>query len=477
MLIIVAIINSSCILLYESHLAGIDAVTLMVSICDVLASIVAGAFIVVQLRSDSEAEIERAKTEEARFILEYNMSFIENKELCDIEHYLEDAITHAGTGKIQSLSESRQSLVNYLVYLEGFASCVNQKLLQFEDIDNLFSYRFFLAMNHPEVQALEIIPYADFYRGSYQLFDKWYQYRMKNREKNYIDDVDNCNDVMPLAKYSLFKNLKFEKYLDPSINMCISHNEKGERQYYIKYGNKLIMDISNAEYPADIKKRMEYVLKKNKDIYDNYIGEQLHSDSIISKEQYERISELIYDTDPYIYPAMFGENGKETAIQLLPTVFENNQDAMFNKENLYIFKECKSDDIVGIILWVRGILDWDVKRFLTIAKNQNIDLPEENVWKVSNQYVDVRYDTQLEKETISLINICISAEYRSLGLGRLMLNEFMHQHTGEAMELCVLEDNESAVRLYSNCGFVRKRTSDGFSLTEMKPVCLEMKKS
>ena len=99
------------------------------------------------------------------------MAFIENKELCDVEHYLEDAITHQGKGNIRSLTDARQSLINYLVFLEGFASCVQQETLELQDIDNLFSYRFFLAMNHPEVQKLELLPFADFYKGNYQLFD------------------------------------------------------------------------------------------------------------------------------------------------------------------------------------------------------------------------------------------------------------------------------------------------------------------
>ena len=52
-------------------------------------------------------------------------------------------------------SKERQNLVNYLVHLEGIAALVKNKVLHIETIDDLMSYRYFIAMNNLVVQELE----------------------------------------------------------------------------------------------------------------------------------------------------------------------------------------------------------------------------------------------------------------------------------------------------------------------------------
>ena len=37
-------------------------------------------------------------------------------------------------------------------------------------VDDLFSYRFFLAMNNKEVQEFELGPEAEYYRGCFKLY-------------------------------------------------------------------------------------------------------------------------------------------------------------------------------------------------------------------------------------------------------------------------------------------------------------------
>ena len=56
-----------------------------------------------------------------------------------------------------------QKMINYLVYLESLAALVFRQVIHLDVIDDLFSYRFFLAVNNPVVQECELLPYADFY--------------------------------------------------------------------------------------------------------------------------------------------------------------------------------------------------------------------------------------------------------------------------------------------------------------------------
>jgi hypothetical protein len=52
---------------------------------------------------------------------------------------------------------------------------------------------FFIAVNNPVVQELELLPYANFYQGCYKLSEMWTKkWRAENR-------------VVPLDQYALFE--------------------------------------------------------------------------------------------------------------------------------------------------------------------------------------------------------------------------------------------------------------------------------
>lgn len=63
--------------------------------------------------------------------------------------------------------------MNYLVHLEGIAALVKNKVLRIRTIDDLMSYRYFIAMNNPVVQKLELLEYPDFYKGCFDIYDAW----------------------------------------------------------------------------------------------------------------------------------------------------------------------------------------------------------------------------------------------------------------------------------------------------------------
>ena len=153
---------------------------LIISACDVLVAGVAALFIVIQLKGEADNELKQYQTEQARFLLEYNHAFITNPEMTSVERNLECNYLGEGRQTLDFYDEEkgdRQKLINYLVYLEGFAACVLNGLLELETIDDLFAYRFFLAMNSPVAQDVEIKPFAIYYRGSLKLYAKWYLYR------------------------------------------------------------------------------------------------------------------------------------------------------------------------------------------------------------------------------------------------------------------------------------------------------------
>lgn len=67
----------------------------------------------------------------------------------------------------------RQNLVNYLVHLEGIATLVNNGVLRLDAINDLMAYRYFIAVNNPVVQKLELDPYKEYYNGLVSINTEW----------------------------------------------------------------------------------------------------------------------------------------------------------------------------------------------------------------------------------------------------------------------------------------------------------------
>ena len=187
--------------------------------------------------------------------------------------------------------------------------------------------------------------------------------------------------------------------------------------------------------------------------------EQLSGQSTISTEEYDDIVKLIYQTDKYIYPDMFGN--EQTAKIVLPKLFEEKKDAMFKKENVFV---CRAGSkIVGVILWHKGQLNWsedELKRKIEIQLNRhNVEGAEREkvlakLEKVSRTYMNNYSDTRETSTDIVILNFCVDPEFRGLKIASAMLQSFFDSHKEESFELCVLSDNTSAIKAYERSGFV-----------------------
>ncbi|KXX68718.1 hypothetical protein [Flammeovirga sp. SJP92] len=157
------------------------------------ATIVGGLAIWVQLKRDGDLK-------EAEFLMEYNFNFINDKKLTNIQKTLEN-YSKGDCTKEDITTIDRQDLINFLVYLEALAAMVNKGVLKIETIDNLFSYRFFIATNNPVVQELELIPDAEYYRGCYVLHKKWVNYK-KKKGQNILQEEFSLKNVKDYNQYS-----------------------------------------------------------------------------------------------------------------------------------------------------------------------------------------------------------------------------------------------------------------------------------
>lgn len=137
-----------------------------------VATIVAGISIWIQLKRDCDLK-------EAEFLLGYNSKFIFDSNLTDVQQILEQH--RNGVIPDSAIEEmDRQQLINYIVYLEALSPLVKNSILNIETMDNLYSYRFFLAVNNPVVQRIELVPEAEYYKGCFNLHKQWELFKKKN---------------------------------------------------------------------------------------------------------------------------------------------------------------------------------------------------------------------------------------------------------------------------------------------------------
>ena len=78
-------------------------------------------------------------------------------------------------------NRERQYLVNYLVHLEGIAALVNNGVIHLDAIDDLMSYRYFVAVNNPIVQRLELLEYPEYYKGCFGIYDAWVEELLRQK--------------------------------------------------------------------------------------------------------------------------------------------------------------------------------------------------------------------------------------------------------------------------------------------------------
>lgn len=172
-----------------------------------------------------------------------------------------------------------------------------------------------------------------------------------------------------------------------------------------------------------------------------------------SNDNLLEIAELLYNTDPYIYPYWFGS--LDNCLNVLPKLLLEEK-FFFNVNNLYVLIDKANKKIIGLIC----ILD----------KNVNLDYDYSKLLQFNERYKFTieNYIFGLIKEVKNsdfayISNVCIDKEYRGKHLGNMMLNwliDIYKKSIFKKLALDVIKDNGAAVKLYENIGF--EQSSDVF---------------
>ena len=184
----------------------------------------------------------------------------------------------------------------------------------------------------------------------------------------------------------------------------------------------------------------------------------------------EEIAELLYMTDPYIYPYWFGnlENCKKELPKLLV------QDKFFfNINNLYVMIDTTNNKVIGVVCVVdkRVDLSYDYDKLEKV--NDRYKFTIEN-------YIKGLIDEVKKSDFVYISNVCVHPGYRGMHIGSIMLKNIIEIYKKQYFDeivLDVLADNPGAIKLYRNMGFEQiSEIFDGFNGPQLeKPDVFSMK--
>lgn len=115
------------------------------------------------------------------FILELNNSFTGNARIQAVYNKLkvfEDLDENKQQGWITE--DDRANLDEYLVFFETISVLRKKGVIEMDILDDMFGYRFFIAMNNPLVQKIELQATGfEHYEALVELYEDWRKYRLK----------------------------------------------------------------------------------------------------------------------------------------------------------------------------------------------------------------------------------------------------------------------------------------------------------
>lgn len=157
------------------------------------------------------------------------------------------------------------------------------------------------------------------------------------------------------------------------------------------------------------------------------------------------VSSLIYETDKYILPSLFGYD-KEKAMRVLPHMIKAN--TPYNENNIYI--GLVDDEIAGIVVAYRSPITIDIGAFFDAFANAG-EMADASLEKALKEYF---FPLESEGDGYYISSICIDEEIRGQGAGGEMLDGVLPYISKDLdVYLDCVEDNRIALAMYADRGF------------------------
>ena len=189
-----------------------------------------------------------------------------------------------------------------------------------------------------------------------------------------------------------------------------------------------------------------------------------------NEKDYQQISRLIYDTDTYIYSALFGN--RENAVKVLPVLFKVPR-SMFSIDKYVTVKY--DDEIIAVGSVYRTGTSWDRDIVLAAMKKAEIEIPIS--FESACKYFEDTYNDLQGNDKNLICDICVDEKYRSKGVGKFLLSNIVKstKMTGRDLLITVYANNYPAINLYKSLDFIEyERFYDDRGYNRPKEICIKM---
>ena len=172
-------------------------------------------------------------------------------------------------------------------------------------------------------------------------------------------------------------------------------------------------------------------------------------------DNFEEIAELIYETDPYIYPHWFHDDIEECKEVIVPLL--DKEGFFFNYKSMHLVIDKKTDKIIGLIQLIDKDTNFDYDYTELMNKDRSYKFTIEN-------YIFELINELRESGLPYFSNIVVHHDYRGLKLGSIMMDYILKAVKDKYYKfiLDVLAENPAVVRLYEKMGFVITEKNMGF---------------
>ena len=182
----------------------------------------------------------------------------------------------------------------------------------------------------------------------------------------------------------------------------------------------------------------------------------------------DAIGELLYLTDPFIYPTFFGS--RDNAVKIMREAICRGS-YCFSKQNIFcafwgnkpVAMICKNPD---------GRYKWDYQEWRDLFFKAEA-LISDSFDNVAEKYFLPMNNESFESQDY-LLAVCVLPEYRSQQVGTYLLDQFLKIHSERDIVLDTLEDNTAGMCLYKKFGFAEYEYYLGYSESEPYPHCVRM---
>lgn len=169
-----------------------------------------------------------------------------------------------------------------------------------------------------------------------------------------------------------------------------------------------------------------------------------------NKDDFEQVGELIYLTDPFIYPYWF-KNDMGEAKKVLSKLIAKR--TVFNYRNCIIAIEDRKT--IGLIL----ILTKENKMTDNLENLKKINF---NYKYVIEKYIEKTYEFY-DSDIVYIMCVCVLPEFRNHKIASKMMDFLIKKYKNRKFYLEVLSDNVFAQKLYKKFEFVKINRTEGFS--------------